>query len=257
VYRPEALGVCKPAVTLPDRVFGYLASRASSHLSSYRNRMAHNRAFHQLDPRGALNRLVSGVATGVVTALVLPAHLGWLTRLLAGWSVAASTLVLLIWVVILGSSAKETQRRAAAFDPGQRVGRILVVMCSLAALFGALALARKASAPPEYAAQMAAWSLWTVAAGWTLLHSIETLRYAHLYYGRSTVGGLSFPGDEPPADLDFAYFAFTVGMCFQVSDVAVTRAEFRWAVLRHAMISFVFNTGILAFVLNLVVGRLG
>ena len=89
-------------------------------------------------------------------------------------------------------------------------------------------------------------SVWSVVAGWALTHSVQTLRYAHLYYRGTAEGGLAFPGDQPPDDLDFAYFSFTVGMCFQVSDVAVTRPELRRIVLLHSVISFVYNTGLLA-----------
>lgn len=82
------------------------------------------------------------------------------------------------------------------------------------------------------------------------------MHYAHLYYLRSSQGsGLSFPGDEPPDDLDFGYFAFTVGMCFQVSDVAVTSKHIRRSVLAHSLFSFVFSTAVIAIALNLALGR--
>ena len=63
-------------------------------------------------------------------------------------------------------------------------------------------------------------------------------------------------GDEPPADVDFAYFSFTVGMCFQVSDVTVCTMACRRAVLLHAIISFVYNTMILAIALNIVLATM-
>src|SRR5437016_2847003 len=71
------------------------------------------------------------------------------------------------------------------------------------------------------------------------------------------VGGVNFPGRSAPGYLDFAYLAFTVGMCFQVSDVTVSSPQIRHAVLLHAVLSFVYNTAILAFVLNLVFGFAG
>jgi uncharacterized membrane protein len=100
-----------------------------------------------------------------------------------------------------------------------------------------------------------AWTLLTLAAivlAWVVAHTVYTLRYAHLYYGRGGHKGLQFPGDEQPADTDFAYFSFTVGMCFQVSDVVVTSTICRRAVLLHAVLSFIYNTAILALALNLV-----
>jgi uncharacterized membrane protein len=71
------------------------------------------------------------------------------------------------------------------------------------------------------------------------------------------VGGITFGGDEAPSYFDFAYFAFTVGMCFQVSDVTVTSCQIRRTVLAHALLAFAYNTVILAFVLNLVFGAVG
>ena len=62
------------------------------------------------------------------------------------------------------------------------------------------------------------------------------------------------PGHTPPAYFDFAYFAFTLGMCFQVSDACVSSHQIRKVVLLHAVISFAYNSVILAFVLNLVFG---
>jgi uncharacterized membrane protein len=70
-------------------------------------------------------------------------------------------------------------------------------------------------------------------------------------------GGLQFPGDETPDALDFAYFAFTVGMCFQVSDVVITSKKIRRAVLMHSILSFAYNTVILGMALNLFFGMLG
>jgi uncharacterized membrane protein len=98
-----------------------------------------------------------------------------------------------------------------------------------------------------------------VAVTWGVTHTSYTLRYAHLYYRDrgSGEGGLVFPGDERPCDLDFAYFAFTIGMCFQVSDVTIASRRIRRGALLHALLSFAYNTAIVAFTLNLVFGYLG
>ncbi|MEO8875996.1 MAG: DUF1345 domain-containing protein, partial [Polyangiaceae bacterium] len=70
------------------------------------------------------------------------------------------------------------------------------------------------------------------------------------------VGGLVFPGKTEPRYFDFAYFAFTIGMCFQVSDVVVEGSQLRASVLGHALLAFVYNTTILALALNLAFGML-
>jgi uncharacterized membrane protein len=63
---------------------------------------------------------------------------------------------------------------------------------------------------------------------------------------------VSFNEREPPCYTDFAYLAFTIGMTFQVSDADLETKEFRRVALRHALLSFVFGTGILATTINLV-----
>jgi uncharacterized membrane protein len=73
-----------------------------------------------------------------------------------------------------------------------------------------------------------------------------------LYYRGKGNGGLLFPGTERPCDLDVAYYSFTLGMCFQVSDVQISSSEIRHASLVHALVAFVFNTTVIAFAMNVV-----
>jgi uncharacterized membrane protein len=94
-----------------------------------------------------------------------------------------------------------------------------------------------------------------VVAAWALLHTSFALYYAHLYYrsGQSP-GGLVFPGDQDPDAADFAYYAFTVGTTFAASDVSVVSRTMRRKTLIHSVLSFFYNTAILALVFNLVLG---
>ena len=78
------------------------------------------------------------------------------------------------------------------------------------------------------------------------------LRYASLYH--SNGGGISFPGTDMPDYGDFAYLALTIGMTYQVSDTALKDRTIRRTALRHALLSFVFGTGILAVTINVVAG---
>ncbi len=96
----------------------------------------------------------------------------------------------------------------------------------------------------------------TVGLAWAMTHTGFTLRYARLYYREDDegVGGIELPEHQPPSYFDFAYFAFTIGMCFQVSDMCITSPQIRKTVLLHAIVSFGYNSIILAFVLNLVFG---
>ncbi len=103
----------------------------------------------------------------------------------------------------------------------------------------------------------------TVIFSWALVHTVYGLRYAHAFYGDSDepgvnrhAGGLIFPGDRPPDYFDFAYFSFVVGMTCQVSDVQITSRRMRRITLFHSVLSFGFNTIILALLINIAVSGL-
>jgi uncharacterized membrane protein len=65
-------------------------------------------------------------------------------------------------------------------------------------------------------------------------------------------GGLEFPDEKNPDYLDFVYFSFVVGMTFQVSDVEISSRPIRRLVLLHGLISFAFNTAIVALSINVI-----
>ena len=210
-------------------------------------------------PRAALGRLLLGLVVGLVTVLVLPARLGWATRIVGGWDVGATTLLCTVWFVILAIDPEETRCRAAAADPGRTAVWIVVLIASASSLFAAAGLMRHArTIAPQGGTLLIVASLVAVITAWLLTHTGFTLRYAHLYYRDDLEGegGLCFPGDRKPSDFDFSYFSFTVGMCFQVSDVTITSPQIRRAVLGHALLSFAYNTVILALALNLLFGIL-
>jgi uncharacterized membrane protein len=99
-------------------------------------------------------------------------------------------------------------------------------------------------------------SVLTVVSSWTLLHTLFTLRYAHLYYQHRPADGLNFPDTKQPGYTDFAYVAFGVGMTSQVADVVPTNERFRRLILTHSLLSFGFNTLIVALSINVVASLL-
>jgi uncharacterized membrane protein len=218
------------------------------------------RAFAPHDPRSARLRLAIAIGTGVATTLVLPARVGSAFRAVAGWDAAALALGALSWLLILRADAAETRRLAAAEDPGRRAAWVIVILASVFSLFAnAVVLRDVRTCAAETRDLFIALCVTAVVAAWLLTHTAYTLRYAHLYYRDDDEGegGLTFPGDGAPAYVEFAYFAFTIGMCFQVSDVAVTSRQIRRAVLAQSLLSFAYNTAIHATAVSLVVGVLG
>jgi uncharacterized membrane protein len=221
---------------------------------------AKRRAYARHDPRQAWARLALGFAAGLITGLAIPARLGMALRAVAAWDVAALVMNALSWWIIARFSPAETKRRAADDDPGRSVVWALVLSASVFSFFATVGVLRQARAlVPEARDVFVFLCLLAVAGAWLLTHTAYTLRYAHLYYRDDDEGegGLIFPGDAKPCYFEFAYFALTVGMCFQVSDVAVSSRQIRRAVLSQSLLSFVYNTVILAIALNLVIGIFG
>jgi uncharacterized membrane protein len=211
----------------------------------------------RIDPRRALSRVGISFAVAAVAYLAVAAHVPGTAAALIAWDAGGFALLGLSWSLVAAADARLTRARAGAEDPGRTLVYVIVVLTSAASLVAATFLSRSARALPSGLSHgVAALCLTTVALAWAMTHTAFTFRYAHLYYREDTegIGGVTLPGDQPPTYFDFAYFAFTIGMCFQVSDVCVTSHQIRRAVLLHAVISFAYNSVILAFVLNLVFG---
>ena len=97
--------------------------------------------------------------------------------------------------------------------------------------------------------------LGSVALAWISVHTVFMLRYARLYYSPPD-GGIDFHGDKPDYK-DFAYLALTIGMTFQVSDTDLLGKRVRRTALHHALLSYVFGTGIVAVTVSSVAALLG
>jgi uncharacterized membrane protein len=92
----------------------------------------------------------------------------------------------------------------------------------------------------------------TLVIAWLFSNTIYALHYAHLAYRQPHDGcsGLEFPGTHEPVYWDFVYFAFTLGMTFQTSDVTISGERIRRVVTAHCLAAFFFNIGVLAFTIN-------
>jgi len=200
------------------------------------------------------------VATALtaLAALVTPS-LRIAPRILVCWNVGTWMLIAMAWTLMLASDARATRRRAAAEDPGRLFVHVVVMLSAMLSIAAAVGLMHQGMT--THVGHETLWIVVTIGAvvgAWLLNHTSWTLRYAHLYYrnDQEGVGGLAFPGEVPPDDMDFAYFAFTIGICMQTSDVAITSRQLRRAVLAHALQSFAFNTAIIALLLNVIFGMM-
>jgi uncharacterized membrane protein len=126
---------------------------------------------------------------------------------------------------------------------------LIAAVASLAAIVNVIARAKSVGGYAE--GLQVGFGVASVILSWVVIHTVFTLRYARMYYsGRDE--GVNFHQEEQPRFSDFAYLAFTVGMTFQVSDTELNTAAFRATVLRHALLSYLFGTVIVALTINLI-----
>jgi uncharacterized membrane protein len=160
----------------------------------------------------------------------------------------------------LSSGIADIRFRARAQDLSKLVIFIFTIAAACLSIFAVVALL-SAAKNGSHVGLHAALSGIAVLSAWTLLHTMFTLRYAHFYYGEGEspaqlIGGLDFPSDDHPGYLDFAYFSFVIGMTCQVSDVQISSKSLRKLALIHGILSFCFNTVILALTINTISGLL-
>ena len=199
-------------------------------------------------------RLVAVIA-GIIAYFLLPHTMDSTLRALAAWDLAVLVLVVEGWAIIITTDAHEMRQRASTEDPGKAA--IFAISFGVSAI--SLALAVLVIGTSNLGNHHNLWlrtalGIGAILGAWLLLHTAYTLHYARLYYASpSALGGFNFP--EPPDAFDFAYLAFGVGMTFQVAEIVPTNRAMRRAVLRHELISFAYNTAIVALVVNIIASQ--
>jgi len=200
--------------------------------------------------------LLAVLAALVAAGVALGRHASADIVALAAWDLGTLALLGYTWRDIVRSDAARTRTRAAVADPGRAGILVLTVLSCAVALAVCVALLAKLSGPAPgdpLVATVFGLGLLAVVTAWVLLHTGFAVHYAHLYYrDDGDIGGLEFLRTPKPDDFDFAYFAFMIGTAFGGGDVGVADRGIRRVVLGHSVLSFVFNTAILALMLELV-----
>jgi uncharacterized membrane protein len=215
-----------------------------------------------ISKQDARHRMIYSIVAALIVWFGLRGRVQPSTQSIATWDVFALSILVLAWLTIITTPPEKLRARAQMQDVSHIVIFIFVLVAACAGLFsvGFLFLNKTVVMNHPHFLVHLLMSLVAVICSWSLVHTVFGLRYAHAYYGdpdgptgpKSHAGGLLFPGDREPDYMDFAYFSFVIGMCFQVSDVQVTSRDLRKLVLVHAMLSFGFNTVILALTINTV-----
>ena len=211
----------------------------------------------------ATGRVLLCAAAGALVVAVLPDTLRLSIRFASGWVVGAGFYLGIVAFIVVGASPQQVRRRARLIDPRRWVILAIIVAAATVSLVAlGFTLQREPHETPAALGARLALAGLTVVTSWMVTHVVFALHYAHHYYGDGPApgdddrGGLAFPGDEQPDYWDFLYFSFVVGMTCQVSDVQVTSPAMRRITLIHGVLSFFFNTVILALSVNLLAGAL-
>ncbi|OOQ59342.1 DUF1345 domain-containing protein [Mucilaginibacter pedocola] len=177
------------------------------------------------------------------------------------WIAVALTIIILNWVIILWAHPREIRKIASLEDSSRYLVFLFVMTASLVSLVAMYLLLKSTKGQSdETISGYIILAMSAVVVSWWLVHTVYTMRYAHLYYDTSTAkdstkGGLEFPKDITDPDyMDFVYFSFVIGMTFQVSDVQITSRHLRRIAWAHGLIAFAFNTAIVALSINVISG---
>lgn len=185
---------------------------------------------------------------------------GWPRALAIGFDVAAFVFIVSL-VPLLRERGPDPIRIRADANAANRwvvlATSTLLTLIVMAAIAGELPQARKGDLAAIVQLVVTLLLIWLFA------NSVYALHYAHDFYSShpnepgQDCGGIDFPGGKQPGYADFAYFAFTLGMTFQTSDVAITATRVRLVAILHSFGSFVFNIGVIAFTINALGGGAG
>ncbi|MBO0933428.1 DUF1345 domain-containing protein [Fibrella aquatilis] len=211
----------------------------------------------QLARLDAHHRLLIGLGVAAIALGVSYQILTLPIRVLVVYLSYSLTINALTLITMANLHPSETRQTYKLQDQGRVFILLFAVSAAFASLFGVVFLVDMVKqADPGHLKLYAGLSVITVLSSWTLLHTLFTLRYGHMYYRSNPGTGLNFPDTENPDYQDFAYVAFGIGMTSQVADVGPTNQRFRRMVLQHSLISFGFNTLIIALSINVVASLL-
>lgn len=175
----------------------------------------------------------------------------WKDALSMAFDLAAAVFLASL-VPLLSDSDADTMRRHARENDANRM--LLLLFTSLLTVVIMAAIAGELHGAKAGDALAIGKLALTLVLIWLFAQIVYALHYAHMFYGEAKRGGerggLIFPGTDTPTYSDFCYFAFTLGMTFQTSDVQITHRSIRQIVMLHSFAAFIFNIGVIAFTIN-------
>ena len=208
--------------------------------------MAKRRAFGNMTsaPRFLAFLVVLAVATVIATRLLPSLYLSFM----AGFDVAAVVFLAASLSLLSTREASVIRDHAIANDANKTL-LLIITGLVIAVLFASIASETVGQKPEPLTKSLV---IATLVLAWLFSNTLYAIHYAHLAYIKPDAddAGLEFPGTKQPVYWEFVYFAYTLGMTFQTSDVTITDERIRRVVTVHCFAAFVFNIGVLAFTIN-------
>ena len=191
--------------------------------------------------------------------LLINLRMEWITRVMIGWDVFSLALILMSAFTFFTMKPRQIRLLAKIQDTSRMVVFCIILISTVTSLLGIflLLLNKDQWLLNKYLETFI--YIFGVNCSWILLHVTFTYRYAHLYYEdhqtipNAVAAGLAIPDEPHPDYLDFAYFSFVIGMTFQVSDIQILSRQIRRLALLHGLLSFLFNTVIVALTINVII----
>jgi uncharacterized membrane protein len=205
-------------------------------------------------PRTPTRRALLAGALGVVVGAVAAALAPWQCIPLTAWASAALVWSIWTWWAVLDLDPGETRLFATREEPHRATTDVFLISAAVGSLIAVvLGVIKAGSVSGDEKLVVLCSGVASIVGSWAVVHTVFALRYAALYYAGGD-GGIDFNDDEAPTYADFAYLAFTIGMTYQVSDTDLTARAVRHTALRHALLSFLLGTVIIATTINIAAG---
>lgn len=201
-------------------------------------------------------RLLLSVTVSLISLYAFkPYEMETLTRIMICWNFFGITFLILSWVTFYKKDSNGIRKTAAEQDSGHLILFFILVVATIISLAAIILLLKSEQEWLLEKETVTVIYFTGVLISWFLHQTLYTIHYAHLYYNERNKEKkiLLFPYTSEPDYMDFAYFAFTNGMTFQVSDVSVNSGNLRRLVLLQSITSFGFNTIIIALSVNAIV----
>lgn len=207
------------------------------------------------------SRLILSIIVALIVSVLVPYSLSLSTRILCIWNAGVICFLASTWALMTRARPKIMRRNAQSQDEGRLVILSLITAAACASILAIAFILRETKEKDiSVVIPHIILAVLTIIGSWLLVHTIFAMHYAHEYYqdhkteSDCHAGGLDFPEDIEPDYWDFLYFSFVIGMTSQVSDVQITSPSLRRLSLFHSVLSFFFNTAIVAMSINIIAG---